>query len=1790
MTKLSPLVGLCLLAMIPMADAGIRLQHYVPELKGMAKPVEDPDEQLEAFIFTPNGVTCNLPSANGYCRIPMTWMTTKGQQVSLWRQDGDQELRVAYAYDGQNDAYLTLGQKLTYRLHDGPMATQRQLDSVELKAIWDDSWATHPPAIGEISAENDGLCSLYSGETSCEVILNWSSDNVTSASVWQRTQSGLTPLIQNVKTGSVAGFGYEYPAIYELREGGDPSGALLSSVMTKGVQPETKGTLTFPDGETCLALSNKSTCELRAAWEGNDIGRLWIRDKSQSNARLSGQALISIPLGQSIVDLRASSKANGTIIDRKTIKAEQSLYSARFRLVEPTACTILYAADSCEQTIHFKTDAPTSTVWDENGGVISNASEGTFRSLATERGISYTLREGSDPKSPPLASFISEGIKQTYTGSLATKESTQCVFNYQRGTCNLKLDYTSTDNTSIWNAQTARLQGGGSTGGTVSVQVNNYDGAQETQNTFDLRFHGAQSPKLSNPWLDSAVLSGVRPAHTGTLTPSSTSCNMIYSRNDCGLVLTTKSSSPVVTLWKDDSGEMIWSGAPGATIPVTVPSGESSYSLREGVDVRNDALSTVSLKANRPTYFQQLKATVSECTASIYGGACNVNLTSSGNTSARIWYRPITSTGLSASYSGNSSFGGNISITPKGREDQVWVVQVRLGTGSSGELLDEMEVIAHANAPHSFKLLQSISGKPENGFCTAYESSASCVGTWDPSWETSASMVTACLFNKDAGVAATGGITGGAGSISYNHTSQRSINYEQRFFEGSVSCTTADALLATADLPGVKVIPAEEYPFALDNDSYSCEMPYVGVGACSVTAKVVSDSHYTGQSSYPAAYLKVVGRNESPSFFSLSGASASRTVSIAETEQGSQIELRIRKGSQMAESDPVLDTATLNYTRTDVIGGAYPSYSQITNGAWYNTDYVEGIKTGAPYLKRTKVEDGFADPEPCLVNANSATCTAYFWLNSGPTSASRASLFINGQYKAVVGGNSSTPGYVLDIGDHRIELREGQGSAASDNKVLDAFTVRVKRPDANYFGNINLPEPLPTPTYFLNNTTLSYSFETNTSGYVFDRDANKLVCKYDGPVVPSETNKNRMNCSVALQEGTYTYDLYSKNSNTGEDSKLLDSKTFTIMRRENTARIQPAPSYEATFETCQLSYSQNLTSCRMYYNYLLSSGDTNKTSAMACAYNDSGALTGTDALLYKAAWTMGNIMAQRGTTSIRIYDGLQCPATIAQAQAPMLFEWPVSLKETTPYGTAVISGAAISSVGDGQYTCTRRYHDETCSYSVAYSTYPKGDPGAAYMPTYSVLYRNDSLFRTDSRTDENYTVSDSLGQGVTTYNYKNVACKLSSSKSASNCPIENDTVMAEVVVNEVVPEYTGKIELPEGSFCEAQYGVTTCPLQVKVESDSSYISLYRDGVLLTRGSSIALQSYALPVKENGAKTKLSLYDGTTDAKGRLIDEVEVWAKKQDPNEFRFNDVVANGKAGVSSVCYISSLIAAEGTQSCPFSLSYTGDSSRKTLTPVSPGVDALSANKVSASGSVSASHLATRIYTTDYTFVHQDGLTPSRIKAYRDDGAFYLHQSDPIAHGQTAFGATYAGTPFGEGFTPGITRGSYQRQRYCWGQAGYGGGCAYREAGSNYLNAYSTDIVADDITLRAVSTCNAASNSNIGCGRIPFNVLTASLVQNQQRVFGFKTDASALTRKIFYRVRSVSEDRKAQMIDPSINAKGISRTLNMDGQWHVIDLTNNKMAGGSDTTFTFYNLGTAFTVSVDYFLETEPTP
>ncbi|MBD8088896.1 hypothetical protein IFT48_02805 [Pseudomonas fluorescens] len=1787
MKKLLPFAGLCLLAFMPSSEAGIRLQHYVPELKGMAKPVSDPAEKLDAFIFTPNGLTCNLPSRDGYCRVPMLWMTTKSQQVSLWRQDGDQNIRVAYAYDGQNDAYLTLGKSLTYRLHDGPAASQRLLDSVNLTALWDDAWVSNPPPAGELTAANSGACDLYSGEPSCDVILNWSARNVPSASVWQRTSSGLTPLIKNVKAGSVTGYGYEFPAIYELREGGESTGTLLSSVMTQGKRPVSAGTLSLPDGDTCLAMGKNTTCQLRVQWNTNDISRLWIRDKPYSNARLSGQSMVTIAPGSSIVDLRASSSGAGKILDRKSIKAVQSDYSASFNLVDPTACTILYSKDTCTQSIYFKTDAPTSTVWDENGQAVSTNKEGTFPSSATEYGVAYTLREGNDFSNPPLASFISQGIKQTFTGSLVTNGPTQCTFNYQRGTCSLKLDYTATDGASIWNSQTSNLEGGGSTGGVVTVGVSNYDGAAQTKNTFDLRFHGAQTPQLSNPWLDTKELTGVRPAHTGSLKASATTCNMIYSRNDCGLSVTPTSTSPLVTLWRDDNGQKIWSGAPGSLVSLLIPTGTWNYSLREGDDVRNDALAAVTLTANRPTYFQRLTAPTGECTNSIYNGTCSVTVNSAGNTSARIWYKASTSSSLIASATGSTSFTASLPLSANKRQDQTWDVQVRMGASVSGELLDEMQVVAHPNAPHTFKLVQSITGSPEAGFCQAYESSDSCVGIWAPKWESSAATVTACLYDKATGALKASKVTTDK-TFSVNVTHPKASRFEQRFYEGNTVCGTDEALLKVVDLPWVKVIDADKYPFSFENPTYSCEIYYTGIGSCSLTAAIITDSVPSGQTTYPVVYLKYTNGGTNSGVFSLSAARTNYTVVAKEGIKDQVVELRVRKGGVIAEDDPVLDTMVLNHTNANVVGNAFAATTRPPSSVYYNTSYVDGAISNTVYLKRLANGDKWAAPEPCLVNAESTACTLYFWLNSGPTGSSVVSLFIDGVYKTRSNSNSTTTGYSLSLGDHSIELREGSGEESKANKLLDGYTLKVKRPDSSYFGSMTLPSPIPSPTFYNNTTQFDFAFTANSSGYVYNRNTGALICINTSPVAPSESATVSRSCAIDLREGNYIFDLYSERTTSSPTNVLMDSKSFTIARRQNGAEITPSPSYASTYDTCKLPFNQNYDSCRLFFMQKLQNGDLNKTSAMACAYDADKQLTGQTALPYQSASTLSSILVKRGSIAVMVIDGAACPATVISDPSLILASWPVRLAETVPNGTIDITGAQVQATSGNQYTCTRRYFNDTCAFNVNYETFPKADAGASYLPTNTVLYRNSVLLGVSTLSSESYTVSSTLAVSEKQHAFQSVACKISSSKSTANCPVTAETLMGSVSIQEKVPDYTGTIELPAGDFCEAQYSATDCPLAINVSSDSGYVSLYRDGVRVGVGAvNTIAKSLALPVKADGIKTKLSLYDGTNNSDGRLLKEVEVWAKQQDPNEFRFGRIIAEGYSQTNdSICYISSLIVGETSRNCEFQMTYSGDASRKSIKANTPSKDSLEQTTVSGSGTLTGSHVASRII--DSSQRHLSGLGGTTLRADREGQTFYLHVSEAIKHGQTAFGGLYATKPTGQGFTPGFSIGSYSRLQQCSGL--YNQNCTYYDSGSNYLNVYSAPMAIDGISLSAPTYCGGSNTSGYNCGRIPFNTLSATIPQSGQRVFGFKTDAEALTRKVFYRVTGFTESQKVQLIDPSISTVGISRTLNLDGQWHVMDMTNNRLAGGSEVLFTFTNQGAAATASVAFFLETEPKP
>lgn len=1778
MSKLVVFAAIAGLFAVSGAEAGVRLQHYVPELKGMEKPKPDPKEKLEAFIFTPNGVTCNLPSKEGYCTVPITWMTTKDQQVSLWRKDAGTSIRVAYAYDGQNNAYLTFGKKLTYELHDGSRVTDRKLDSVDVQALWDDSWATHPPVTGELTAENQGKCSLYSGESSCEVMLRWATSNTSAASVWQRTQAGLVPLIKNVKAGSIAASGYSYPAVYELREGSEVTGALLSSVMTQGVPAKTAGKLTLPDGDTCLVQADELSCQLRVSWEGSDIGRLWIRDQSQSSPRLSGQALINIPLGGATVDLRASSRGSGPIMDRVQVKAEKSPYTGRIRLVEPSPCMILYAADSCEQTLYFRTDAPEGKVFDEAGRIISTAAEGTFPSNATERGVSYVMRVGNDPKSPPVASFISSGIKQTYTGTLSTNGATQCVFNYQRGTCALKLDYTATDNSSIWNAQSASRQGGGGVGGTVTVLVSNFDGAQASQNNFDLRFHGAQSPSLSNPLLQSQVLTGVRPQHTGKLSTSSSLCNMIYSRKACEISLGITSSSPLVSLW-DDQGLKVWSGAPGTTQTVTVPEGKHRYALREGDNALNDPLVETDLTANRPTYYQKLSISASECVTPMYGAACQLQVTTVGNTGATVWYYTEgQQNNRISSVSGSGALKGNLAISSNKRLDQRWKVEVRQGSSFSGELLDESWVTAKANAPFTFKLTQSIPGDASAGVCAAYDNSDRCFGVWNPKWISAAPTVSACLYTKTGALYYNNYSSAGAivGNLTYYKSSER---YEQRFYEGN-GCGAPEALLYSELLPAIKNISPEEYGFRLDQESYSCEMPYVGKGSCTVYPKVVVDKIEAQQGAYPRAYFYNPATKEASGSWSLTQTSTSMSATVREDVTDQTIQLKIIKGAGPELSDPVLDTAAVSHTKANVSAFAFAARKAIPNTGYFNTDKVSESDPNGVFFTRSKSGDKWSAPAPCLLNSEASTCLLYFWTRVGPSSSQIASIFIDGSYKTSMSGIDYAPGpYALAAGEHSIEFREGQGESSKNNKLLDGYSFIVKRPDSGYYGTIVLPEQIPTPTFYNNVAAFRYTFRSNTSGYVYDRKTGSLICSYAGQVTATESTTSETYCSQNLKEGSYTYDLYSERSLSSTTNKLLDTRSFAVERRQNNASVRKNANYGDTFDTCMLPYEKNNSAgCRVWFDWKLGSGDVGVVSGMACSYGTDGSLKGYSGLSYKTDWQAGYIVVARGAKTISIVDGASCPADSATAKPLTLTQWEITLTDPNPYGTINLSGSKVEDLGSGRYSCTQSYYDQTCGFSVTTDTYPKAAPGYYSYPTRTVMYRDGSLANSESALSEKYTTSLALNYKQKSAEVASVICTLAGNKDSINCPMQSDTILAKAEISLVTPNFTGKIQLPDGGFCEAPYGGSGCTLRIGALSDSSYITLYRDGALIASGNRSILDTFSLPVKPDGIRTKLSLYDGSSSQSGRLIDEVEVWAKKQDPAEFKFGEIKAYsyGKSS-KNICYVSSLIASEIPSNCYYEVEYSGDISEKILKSSGGAADTVDNTTVSGNGSIKGLHSVWQSE-SDYTAYHNGNFGRTTLSAYRSDGKFLLGTSSVISFGLTAFGNSYFSTPWSNYGKPGNTRGWYGRD--------YWNG--YSDNGRNYIYVTSTTLKADGIDLRSSSRC--ATDPFWSCGRIVYDTLSISLGTGLQTEFGITTSAAVETRKVFYKVRSISDQQKAQTIDPQISVSGVTRPINIDGEWHVLDMTKSPIPENSKITFSASNAGSPYTLYMDYFTETAPYP
>ncbi|WOF81558.1 hypothetical protein P5704_027050 (plasmid) [Pseudomonas sp. FeN3W] len=536
------------------AQAELIFQKYVPELnfgKG-----EYFDEKVDAVIVAPKGYTCRLPSKDGYCKIPLIWLTNLDHQASLWRTTDDKSFNVAYGYDGFVEAYVRYEQTLTYSLHDGKEQGARLLDSVDLTAIWDGTDGSAQEKTGELSASENGDCQIYTDMDSCEVSLSWTSQNVESARVWQRTSKGLVPMGSAKKSGSVVGYAFDFSTVYELREGDSESGSVLSATVTKGhrAKPVT-GSITFPDGNSCITSKEVGVCEVYVEWTTNDVGRVWMREKPYSSLRTGGSDFVEVGLDGGFIDLRLGDSGAGDILAREPIKAVIGDHSGSMRAKGSSECEAGYQRGRCTLEVDYSATERAS-IWDDRtrtlvaGGSKSGTVEVPVLNHdgmgSTENIYSLRVHGGGIPRysNPLLARLRLTATRPMHTGSLTPVLRDSCNMLYSKNECKIAVKVETTSPlSSIWNAQGQRLWSGHNLS-TVEVMV------PAGQSEFLLR----EGDDVTNAVLSKITLSALRPSYFTQLS-SAPSCTSDTWNGSCTITITVNSNTTSSLYYREITNE-----------------------------------------------------------------------------------------------------------------------------------------------------------------------------------------------------------------------------------------------------------------------------------------------------------------------------------------------------------------------------------------------------------------------------------------------------------------------------------------------------------------------------------------------------------------------------------------------------------------------------------------------------------------------------------------------------------------------------------------------------------------------------------------------------------------------------------------------------------------------------------------------------------------------------------------------------------------------------------------------------------------------------------------------------------------------------------------------------------------------------------------------------------------------------------------------------------------------------------------------------------------------------------
>lgn len=1568
------------------AELVYRLQRYVPEL---ALDMEQfVDDELEGIILAPNGYSCRLPTKDGFCTIPLIWVTGKENHASLWRTDPDVPSldQIATGYDGYVQAYVRYEQELFYELKDGKAHADTTLAEATLTAEWDDAWLVTPPPPrkeGQLSANNNGNCEIQTNETFCHVRMTWETQHVETATVWQKTSTGLNRVSESAPDGSLMAIAFSYPVVYELREGTSEGGDMLAAAMTRGFASQGTG--------------------LKPPHESNEDSGL-PDDKDDISGKASGNP--------------------------------------------------------------------------------------------------------------------------------------SCLVNFQRGSCMLPIDYAADYPASLWDARLKTKAGGGYVQGRLSVTAFNYDGAPQSANTFELRVHGNAKAYYSDPMVDRLTVMAIRPNHTGSLTPvTSSDCIINPSRTSCNVQLDVQSTSPIVTVWDRETGALISQVTPPRTLTVKAVNGVTSYVLREGTDRRNDILDEQEVKGDFEVYGTFFQGSQNQCTAPIFAGRCSVPVSVIGTEDSSLFRRDISSTTpgewqLISSNATNRAFSIDFQNV---RGLRKFELEIR-SSEDPKKIYDNREVSADVGPKHSFTLNRnSLPGQNGTKPCTTFFNSDYCYVNQSLYWQTSAENITACISNGSAGYTQRLGWSKqnptyiNTGSV--HHYPDRQPSYVD-FYEGALSaCPQNQAagkanfrLLDTLSFGQADRLTIENTPAKFRNSSPSCVV-YSDTGTCNVNASLILDKMGFRHASIPEFYVSHLDG----AFISNAEEGSSIPFRMTVSDDQKTYNLRVMRGNNRAVSDPVIGTLTTTIKRARYSGSLFvskqrPTLTTMVPGNQKNSNYP-------PYFSQRNGEDP-AQAQGCAIHYGETLCDFFVSFTISAYGAAPSLTIDGNDWKTGSGPYLkyiNSPMVSRGVTTSTVQLWDGDPATS---QVIDSLEVISFRPEYT-LQVTNLVERQELGN-FGQLSDIKFNLMADTNAYVYNKTTDEVLCQ-TAFARSDEVKSKYTGCRIQSPPGVYDIE-YRLGKIGATNFTVRDSKSVEIIyNQKGEGEIKPDTTYPQYFTTCPQNFVEE--KCRIYYEYKIGDVDSPVGTPSACLINQNGAIVKSGTFTANGKWIKANRTIDSDIEQIWVADGSTCPANMSDTSIPILLKHQFKSEVVEPvieYSIDASSNAELDEA-TGLILCPYLSQGAACHVTINAKNMTADYPGQDSVLQLNGYFNNVLDSKNGTNTYSKFVTAGYALSGSTN-RLSVVGCKTKTKTQLTwhDCPREK--ILKEFTIRGYLPEYTGKITPVNGTTCETSFEGSTCTIEINIDIDGSHASLYVDGKYVSSVSrSEKNYSVTIPVKANSAPTEVLIRDGINRTSAhRMLDSINLTALPYDDSRFKFtNKPYLNNKFLTLVDCVVSTYDASNRVTSCAQKLTYTSDTEKKTI-HLSNSNNVLAT--VQGNGSVeilgSLRPAPKALNASNATNISHYVAKDSNSGELLGRMAVYGVQTEIEERPITIFGNIKS-----------VTR-STMTVRY---QGSY-----WAATGTNAWNL-STQNIVDDLKIKAPDQCYIRNtNINYVCAAVPYLTTKLHLPSRtlSRYTIGIPESENKKVKRFYYRVTSAVSQHVS---DPVVSINGTVRPLIMDGLWHYID-------------------------------------